>query len=160
MPSLTCSATVLCARRSAAGSPWRHQLREGDERSSFTTHGLTRLRDTRKCILSKSLGSGGLELDAEQPPNCWVMWKGPHHRSCIAGDSSCDVQRAGASASTSFAANFPQAQTMANFPEATHDCLDLAGLLNEEQRAVQLRVRAFMVRRFLVSVCQGETSAG
>lgn len=49
---------------------------------------------------------------------------------------------------------------MANFPEATHDCLDLAGLLNEEQRAVQLRVRAFMVRRFLVSVCQGETSAG
>lgn len=85
-------------------------------------------------------------LDAEQPSNRWVMWKGPHHRSFIAGDSSCDVQRAGASASTSFAANFPQAQTMANFPEATHDCLDLAGLLNEEQRAVQLRVRAFMVR--------------
>ena len=41
--------------------------------------------------------------------------------------------------------NFPQAQTMANFPPAVHDLLNFDQLLSQEERDVRDKVRAYMV---------------
>ena len=43
--------------------------------------------------------------------------------------------------------NFPQAQTMANFPPASHDLLSFDQLLSEEERDVKYRTRAYMVNK-------------
>ena len=41
--------------------------------------------------------------------------------------------------------NFPHAQTMASFPPAVHDLLNFDQLLNEQERDVRDRTRAYMV---------------
>ena len=41
---------------------------------------------------------------------------------------------------------FPQARTMASFPPAVHDLLQIDALLSPEERATRYAVRAFMVR--------------
>lgn len=40
--------------------------------------------------------------------------------------------------------NFPQAQTMANFPPAVHDLFEFDQLLTEEERAIRYKTRAYM----------------
>ncbi len=41
--------------------------------------------------------------------------------------------------------NFPQAQTMANFPPAVHDLFNFDQLLTEDEKDIRYRTRAFMV---------------
>ena len=41
--------------------------------------------------------------------------------------------------------NFPYAQTMANFPPASHDLFNFDQLLSEEEKDVKYRTRAYMV---------------
>ena len=41
--------------------------------------------------------------------------------------------------------NFPHAQTMANFPPATHDLFDFDQLLTEQEKDVKYRTRSYMV---------------
>ena len=42
--------------------------------------------------------------------------------------------------------NFPQAQTMAEFPQACHDMLNWDEMLTDKEKATKYKVRKFMVR--------------
>lgn len=48
--------------------------------------------------------------------------------------------------------NFPQAQTMADFPKACHDMLNWDEMLTDKEKATKYKVRKFAVR-----LCLGPT---
>ena len=71
---------------------------------------------------------------------------GDIYHSCCTADGaqllSCNVARADEGTDYD---NFPHAQTMANFPPASHDLFNFDQLLSKDEKDVKYRTRAYMV---------------